>query len=48
MSGYIDDPSLREQMVGASAGFIQKPLNAERLTSKVREMLDTPHPASRH
>lgn len=41
MSGYMDDPSVRE-MERWSSAFLAKPFTAAALTSKVREALDRP------
>lgn len=47
MSGYTDDPILRDAIRGGTEWFIQKPFSPAALTRLVREVLDTPgsHPA---
>jgi DNA-binding NtrC family response regulator len=41
MSGYTDDAVVRQGIVEARVGFLQKPLSADVLARKVRELLDT-------
>ena len=46
MSGYTDDPAVREGALGPDAAFIHKPFTPEALLRKVREALDA-RPAPR-
>jgi CheY-like chemotaxis protein len=46
MSGYIDDALLRGGGFPAGAAFIEKPFTADGISRKVRQVLDTPTPAS--
>src|SRR5258706_1630967 len=40
MSGYTDDAAVRHGVVAAHFAYLQKPINVESLTRKVREVLD--------
>jgi CheY-like chemotaxis protein len=40
MSGYTEDAIMRHRFIEREAAFIGKPFTPERLTSKVRELLD--------
>lgn len=42
MSGYVDDGVLRRSVVESLVAYVQKPITPEILTTKVREVLDTP------
>jgi PAS domain S-box-containing protein len=42
VSGYIDDPIVRRDVLESGAPFLQKPFTPEALTRKVREVLDGP------
>lgn len=42
MSGYTDDTVIKQEILAASAHFIQKPFTPLSLARKVREVLDTP------
>jgi PAS domain S-box-containing protein len=42
MSGYADDPSIRDGVFEPYAEVVGKPFHSDRLATKVREALDTP------
>jgi two-component system cell cycle sensor histidine kinase/response regulator CckA len=42
MSGYSDEAVRRHGVMRPDAGFVEKPFDAETLTSKVRELLERP------
>lgn len=46
MSGYTDDAVVRHGLVGSGIAFLQKPITPDRLTRKVREVLDAAQRAS--
>jgi len=39
MSGYVDDPAVRQVILGSEVGFLQKPFAPATLARKVREVL---------
>jgi len=39
MSGYVDDPVVREVIQGSGVGFLQKPFASVTSARKVREIL---------
>ena len=46
MSGYTDDSIVRHGVMQAEIAYIQKPITAETLARKVRDVLDAPGAAS--
>jgi DNA-binding NarL/FixJ family response regulator len=42
MSGYTDDSIVRHGVLATRLAFLQKPITPEALTTKVREVLDSP------
>jgi hypothetical protein len=40
MSGYTDDATLRHGVVASAFAYLQKPITALLLSTKVREVLD--------
>ena len=42
MSGYTDDSIVRHGVLEATMSFLQKPITVAALTSKVREVLESP------
>lgn len=43
-SGYTDDETIRDGVLGSSFQFLQKPFTPQTLTAKVREMLEQTQP----
>lgn len=42
ISGYVENPALREEVLGHDLPFLQKPYGPDELLAKVREVLDSP------